>query len=110
MDRCACMGGYVSVRPGGGRERGRGGVGGGGAPNWPTVEVPPNTRMGLPAFWVSPPASQGAGMETERAFGVCTQMPVVTVASASGMDAAWSRVRFSGTCVMLLIRRCPPQN
>ncbi len=69
------------------------------APYCPTVDVPPKMRMDLPAHLVSPSSSQGAGIETDRAPGVCTQRPVVTVARARGIDAAWSKEMFSGTCV-----------
>ena len=45
-------------------------------------------KAGLPANFVRPPSSQGAGKPTDLAFGSWFQMPVKTVASPRGIDAA----------------------
>ena len=56
-------------------------------------------KAGLPANFVRPPSSQGAGKPTDLAFGSWFQMPVKTVARPEGMDAAWSNEILSGICV-----------
>ena len=69
---------------------------GGCAPYCPTEDEPPMMSAAWPANLVVPPSSQGAGKSTEFASGWWLQRPTATVASATGIDAAWSKEMFSG--------------
>lgn len=68
---------------------------GGGAPYCPTEDEPPIMNVGFP-LKPEPPSSQGAGKLAVPAFGSWFQIPVITVARPSGIDATWSNEYFSG--------------